>query len=499
MNDIQTKVAGGRSWTWFAPLVCLLLGGCMTVGPDYTQPAVSTPTNWSVPTDGAVQTGPLDPLALGQWWIAFDDPILSDLMLGAQHNNLDLRQAEARLRQARAQRRLTGAERLPIASVGASARRSSGSEKMGSGSRATTTSYANTLDASWELDLFGGKRRAAESSEATLQASREALRDVMVSLLAEVALNYVQCRSAQVRLSIVESNLVAQTETYQIAVWRQQANLVTQLDVDQARMSLEQTRAELPTLRTSIQQSEHQLAILLGVAPGRLLKQLNAGAARIPTYSSRLVVGVPADALRQRPDVREAERKLAAQTAQIGVATAARYPDLTLSGSIGIEALSFGDLYTAGARTAQGLLNAGFTLFDGGQIRQKIAIQTALQEEALAAYEATVLRALKDVEDALVAFANECARQTALHDTVAAGESAFNLARDQYTAGLVDFQTVLSTQQSLLSAQSALASSRAEVTSNVIRLYKSLGGGWTPSLGSDDTPSKAPGRTGAIE
>jgi len=499
MNDIQTKVAGGRLWTWFAPLVCLLLGGCMTVGPDYTQPAVSTPTNWSVPTDGAVQTGPLDSLALGQWWIAFDDPILSDLILGAQRNNLDLRQAEARLRQARAQRRLSDAERLPTASVGASVRRSSGSEKAGSGSSATTTAYANTLDASWELDLFGGKRRAAESSEASLQASREALRDVMVSLLAEVALNYVQYRSAQVRLSIVESNLVAQTEIYQIAVWRQQASLVTQLDVDQARMSLEQTRAELPTLRTSLHQAEHQLTILLGVAPGSLLKQINAGAPRIPAPSSSLAIGVPADVLRQRPDVREAERKLAAQTAQIGVATAARYPDLTLSGVIGLEALSFGDLYTTGARTVQGLLNAGLTLFDGGRIRQKVAIQTALQEEALAAYEATVLRALKDVEDALVALVNECARQSALRNAVTAGESAFSLAREKYTGGLVDFQAVLGTQQSLLNAQSALASSRAEVTSNVIRLCKSLGGGWTPSIGDDDTQAIHKKTTGAVE
>lgn len=485
MNDRQTRVAGGLLRTWSAPLVCMLLGGCMTVGPDYARPVVNTPTSWSETVDGVARGDSLDSMALGHWWYILGDAVLNDLMNRAQQNNLDLKQAEARLRQARAQRRLTGSERLPKASMGATVSRSRGSEQMGAGSSETMTTYAHSLDASWEPDLFGGKRRAVESAEASFQASQEALRDVMVSLLAEVGLNYVQYRLAQVRLGIVESNLAVQTETYNLTVWRQQANLVSQLDVDQARVILEQTRAELPTLRTTLRQTEHQLAVLLGVAPGSLTSQLNAGAARIPAARSQLAIGVPADVLRQRPDVREAERKLAAQTAQIGVAAAARYPDLTLSGSIGLEALALGNLYTAGARTAQGLLSAGLTLFDGGQIRQKVAIQTALQEEALAAYEAAVLRALKDVEDALVACANERTRQIALQGAVTSGERASNLARDQYAAGLVDYQTVLSTQQSLLSAQDALASSNAEVVVNTIRLCKALGGGWTPSLGNE--------------
>jgi len=483
MKDHGMKIADGFLRTCFAALSYMLLGGCMTVGPDYTQPVVSTPENWSR-TDDVVKNGSLDPVALGQWWQIFCDPVLNDLMCQAQQSNLDLKQADARLRQARAQRRLTGADQSPKVSIGATAGRSRSSEKTGAGSSVTTTTYGNSFDASWEIDLFGGKRRATESAEASLQVSREALRDVMVSLLAEVGLNYVEYRSAQVRLAVVESNLIAQTETYNLAVWRQQARLVSQLDVDQARVVLEQTRAEVPSLRTGIHQSEHQLAFLLGVAPGSLTERLNTGAG-IPAPFQQLAIGVPADVLRQRPDVREAERKLAAQTAQIGVATASRYPDLTLSGSIGLDALAFGDLYTAGARTAQGFLNAGLVLFDGGKIRQEIAIQTALQEEAFAAYESAVLQALKDVEDALIACTDERARRGALQDAVTAGERAFKLARDKYAAGLVDYQTVLSAQQSLLSAQSALVSSHAEVTSNTIRLYKSLGGGWTPSLGNE--------------
>ncbi len=482
MRDARLAVFTGR--LWLCALVLPLVGGCVTAGPDYQRPAVSTPTNWVARVDGAVRGGSLDVAALSQWWSVFHDPVLADLVASAQRNNLDLKQAEARLRKARAQRRLAGAERLPTISANASASRSRSSEELGSGQ--TMSSYANSLDASWELDLFGGNRREVESAEASLQASQEALHDVMVSLLAEVALEYVQYRSCQVRLAITETNLATQAETYDITAWRKQANLVTQLDVDQARVSLEQTRAEIPSLRTSLEQAEHQLATLLGEAPGSLQARLDAATPALPVAGSEIAVGVPAEVLRQRPDVRKAERILAAQTAQVGVAAAAGYPNLTLSGSIGLEALVLGDLYTAGARTAQGLLKAGWTALDGGRSRQNVAIQTALQEEAFAAYEAAVLGALKDVEDALVAYANEQARQRALQEAVTAGESAFKLARDKYASGLADFQAVLSTHQSLLTVQNTLASSRAEATSDLIRLYKALGGGWSTSTADTD-------------
>lgn len=460
----------------------------MTAGPDYKRPAIGTPANWSAGADGNRRTGPLDVDGLSRWWTVFGDPVLVDLMERARLNNLDVKQAEARLRAALAQRRLAGAGQGPSASLNASAGRSRSNEKAGSGT--TRSAFANGLDASWELDLFGAKRREVESAEASLQASQEALRDVMVSLMAETALNYVQYRSYQARLAIVGSNLTAQAETAEITGWRRLANLVSQLDVDQAQVSLEQTRAQLPLLRTGLDQAEHQLAVLLGEAPGNLKARLNAGPTGVPVAAPELAVGVPADVLRQRPDVREAERFLAAQTAQIGVAEAARYPDLTLSGSIGLEALALGDLYTAGARTAQGLVKAGLTVFDGGKIRQTVAIQTAKQEEALAAYEAAVLAALKEVEDALVAYANEQGRQQALQAAGEAAERAFSLARDRYASGLIDFQAVLSAQQSLLTVQDSLASSRADVAADLIRLYKALGGGWTPAVGRIDSSNK---------
>jgi len=454
----------------------LLLGGCKTAGPDYKKPQTPMPPSWSSGLEAGLIATAAAPQTLERWWAVLDDPVLAELMERARLGNLDVRQAEARLREARAQRGAAQADRFPTLSVGGSASTARSSEEAGSGQ--ASNHFSNVFDASWELDLFGKKRRALEAAEATLQASEEDLRDVLVSLFAEVALNYVEVRSYQTRLGITEANLTVQGETYDLTRWRHQAGLTTQLDVEQARLSLEQTRATVPTLRTSLEQAKHRLAVLLGQPPGALKNTLAAPGA-IPVTPLEVAVGIPADVLRRRPDVRRAERKLAAQTAQVGVAEASRYPSFSLSGSIGLESLAFGMLYTAAAQTAQAAASATWTLFDGGRIRRNIEIQTALQEEALGLYEAAVLTALQDVEDALVAYANEQTRRRSLSEAAQAGQSAFDLARDQYTSGLIDFQTVLNTQQSLLSAQDQLASSKAEVTSNLIRLYKALGGGWT--------------------
>lgn len=460
----------------------IMLTGCVTVGPDYKKPATATPAAWNSPLQGGVTPNPNESLA--RWWDVFNDTILTNLIQQARTGNRDIRQAEARLRESRAQRGMTRADLFPTVSANGSARRTRSSAETAGGAgnqtspNLTGNHFANSFDASWELDVFGGKRRALEEATATLQASEEDLRDVLVSLFGEVALNYVEIRSYQTRLAIAEASLKAQTETYEITQWRREAGLTTQLDVDQARRSLETTRAAIPSLRTSLEQAKHQLAVLLGQPPGAL-NGLLAEVKPVPVTPAEVAVGVPADTLRQRPDVRRAERKLAAQTAQIGVAEAERYPKLTLAGSIGLEALEYGNLYTASARTAQGLVSAAWKLFDGGRIRQQVAVETAKQEEMLSAYEAAVLTALKDVENSLVAYANEQNRRQALAEAVKSGQSAFDLARQQYAAGIVDFQTVLDTQRSLLSVQEQLAISDAEVTSNLIRLYKALGGGWT--------------------
>ena len=461
----------------------LLLAGCVTVGPDYHRPQSVTPAQWASDLQAGLTAQPSDPSTLRRWWAVLDDPILMTLMERAQAGNLDLRQAEARLRAARAQRGIAKADLFPTVSANGSARRTRSSEETqgdvpGDASPSLTGNhFANSFDASWELDLFGGKRRALESATATVQASQEAVRDVLVSLFAEVALNYVEVRSYQARLSITEASLSSQHETYKITRWRQEAGLTTQLDVDQARRSLETTRATIPSLRTNLEQAGQRLAVLLGQPPGAL-KELLREPKPVPVTPKEIAVGVPADILRQRPDVRQAERQLAAQTAQIGVATAERYPKFTLAGSIGLEAIEASNLYTAGARTAQALAQAAWTLFDGGRIRQQIAVETAKQEEALNHYEATVLSGLEEVESALIAYGDEQERRQALAEAVAAGQSAFTIARQQYDAGLIDFQTVLDTQRTLLLVQEQLAISEAEITSDLIRLYKALGGGW---------------------
>jgi len=457
------------------------LAGCK-VGPNYKAPQTAAPGSWTSGMTGGLSGTAADTNLLARWWTVFKDPTLSELIERARAGNLDLKQAEARVREARAQRGIAKAALFPTVGANASASRVTASKESGNG--ATSDLYAAGFDASWELDLFGGKRRSLEAATASWQASVESMNDVMVSLLAEVALNYVEVRSDQALLSITESNLTSRSETYDLTRWRHEAGLTTQLDEEQAKASLEQVRAQIPTLRTSLEQAKYRLAVLLGQPPGSL-KELLAEAKAVPVAPADVAVGVPAEALRRRPDVRSAERKLAAQTAEIGVAEAARYPSFSLLGSIGVESLGFANLYSASARAAQGAAKAAWTLFDGGSIRQNIKLQTAMQEEALSFYESTVLGALQDVENGLVAYANEQGRRDSLAVAVQSSQNAFELAREQYSSGLVGFQTVLDTQQSLLSAQDQLAISEAKVTSNLISLYKALGGGWTPLASPD--------------
>jgi NodT family efflux transporter outer membrane factor (OMF) lipoprotein len=456
--------------------VLLLLAGCTTVGPDYVPPEVSAPSQWTAQLEGGLTPACMDTQTLANWWATLNDPILSSLIEPAAAGNLDLKEGRARVREARARRGISRADRFPTIGAAGSASWKRGSKETGSGE--TRDLYTAGFDASWELDLFGGVRRSVESAEAELQASEEDLRDILVSLLAEVALNYVEMRSFQTRLSIAEANLDAQEETYNITQWRFQAGLTTQLDVEQAKYNLEHTRSQIPTFQTGVEQAGNRLAVLLGQHPG-FLKDALAQRKAIPVTALEVAVGVPADVLRRRPDVRRAERQLAAQTAQVGVATAQLYPKLSLIGSIGLEALSLGNLFTSGARTSAIGSNIGWTIFDAGRIRQNIRVQTALQEQALIQYEAAVLTALEEVENALVAYADEQVRRRSLVEASRAAQRAVDLARSQYLSGLTDFQSVLDAQRSLLSFKDRLAESEGEVTSNLIILYKALGGGWT--------------------
>lgn len=475
MKD-RPKLWGGAAV--FPLALAIALPGCMTVGPDYRAPETSAPAAWRSEMKDGLKAATPEAAQLAKWWTTLDDPVLAQLIEAAAANNLDLKLAEARLREARARRGVAAADRFPTLNAGAGAERSHASQEMsGATGGVNSESWSAQFDASWELDIFGGKRRALEAAQATLEASQEDLRDVQVSLLAEVALNYIELAGYQARLVVAQENLAAQDEAWQIARWRREAGLTTQLDEDQAKYSLEQTRAELPTLQTGQEQAKNRLAVLLGRKPGELAELENP--ARIPRIPAEVAIGIPAETLRNRPDVRRAERELAASTAEVGVATADLYPSFSLSGLLGLQALTGANLLQSSARLWSVAATAGSTLFDGGRIRQTINVKTALQEQALINYESAVLGALRDTENALTAYAEEQNRRTSLTAAVEAAKSAAQLAQSQYQAGLIDFQSVLDTQRSLLSLESQLIQSEETVTSNLVRLYKTLGGGWT--------------------
>lgn len=459
-------------------LACLALAGCSVLGPDPAPPQPPVPAAWSR-LDAASQ--PLlrseTPASLAQWWLGLGDPLLAELVGEALVASPDLRSAQARLREARARRTVAEAARYPAVDASASARRSRSSEETGGG--ATRNLFSAGLDASWEADVFGGVRRGVEAAEADLDAAAANLDNTRVSLAAEVALDYVQARALQARLAIARANLAAQSETLQLTDWRAQAGLVSQQDVEQARSNLEQTRAQIPVLETGLAETEHRLDLLRGRAPGSLHARL-ATPAPLPAVPQALAVGIPADTLRQRPDVRAAERRLAAESARVGVAEAARYPAFRLTGSIGLEALTLGALGNGGAATSSLLAAVTAPLFDAGRLRAQVEQQDAVREQAQVAYEQAVLNALQEVENALVALQQNRAREAALSAAAEATRSAAELARRRYATGLIDFQSVLDTERSRLSVEDSLASTRADGALALIRLYKALGGGWTP-------------------
>jgi NodT family efflux transporter outer membrane factor (OMF) lipoprotein len=483
MIDLKT-IKRGLILGWLIPL----LPGCM-VGPDYQRPPTAFQAKWA----SALADQPSSSRQnLQAWWQAFHDPLLSSLITQARLGNRDVFQAEARLREARANRDLSVANILPTLSMNASASKNQPSTASRFGQvgqfGSSYNQFSHSLDASWELDLWGKQRRSIESADATLEANKEDLQDVLTSLYAEVALNYIEVRRYQNEWVIAKNSLEAQQETYDIARWRALAGLVSEVDVFQAKQSVENTRADIPKLTSALEQAKHGLAVLLGKQPTEL-NALLAQPAPIPAAANDIAVGIPADVLRQRPDVRRSERKLAAQTAQIGVAEAAAYPSFTLSGSIGLESLLAANLYTAAAKTFQMAASSAWVLFDSGRIRSNVKIQTALQEQALGLYQNTLLTALKEVENSLTALNQERQRRDALKASATAGKQALTLAGQQYQTGTVDFQRVLDAQQSLLTAQNQLLESEAETASNLIRLYKALGGGWDiNATASNQTP-----------
>jgi multidrug efflux system outer membrane protein len=466
-------------------IACLLgvlaVTACAPVGPDFHPPEVKAPAGWHSEIAAGLSAEILDPAVLARWWTTFNDPVLSDLIARAAAGNFDLQLAESRLQEARARLGIAKAGEFPTLSGSGSATRSHSN-------RQTQNLYNVGFDAGWELDIFGGVRRSVEAAADDLAAGREDLRDVLVSLLGEVAINYLDARTSQARIVAATENLQVQEDTYQLTDWRYQAGLSDELAVQQARYNLSSTRAQLPNLRTGLEGSLNRLAVLTGEEQGRIHELLKEPAP-IPAPPVTVTVGVPADALRQRPDLRRAERELAAATARIGVATADLYPKFRLTGSIGLESVDSEDILAAASRSWRYGPSFSWPLFDAGQIRRNIEVQSALQEQKLLQYRSVVLGALEEVENALTAYVEEQSRHQSLTEAAGAARAAAKLARDKYQAGLQDFSTVLDAQRSRLSFEDQLAQSQGAVSTDLVRLYKALGGGWQ-SLAPD--PAQLP-------
>jgi len=457
----------------------LLLSGCAPVGPDYAAPKTTVSAKWQEPLKGGLIGSEMDPNVLAAWWTTFNDTELSSLIQRAIRGNLDVKQAEARIREERARRGIAESAMFPTLNFSGSETWAHSSENTGTGK--TTKLYSSNFDSSWEIDVFGGIRRSIEAAQGDLEASQENLHDVLVTLVSEVAINYVEVRTLQAQIDTVNKNLAAQQETYQLTLWGQESGLTDALSAEQAKYNLESTRSEIPSLHTNLEEAMNRIAVLLGEQPGNVHKELTP-TKPISDVPQTVAVGIPADILRRRPDIRQAERELAAQTARIGVATAELYPSFSLTGSIGVEALSAHTfIHNLGSRDGyswSGGPGINWALFQGGAIRQNIKVQTALQEQALAKYETTVLTALEEVENALVAYADEQERADTLQQAAQAAQAAATFAEYDFRAGLVDFSSVLDAQRSQLSFQNQLAQSNGTVILNLVRLYKALGGGW---------------------
>lgn len=484
MTECKEKVRYRSAWITGTALTpaCLLLAAC-AAGPDYRTPA---PAALGVPAAYSQgNTTPVNEADLADWWTRLNDPALSGLIDQAIASNLDIVQAQARLRQARESLRQANAAFLPqvsgSASGGKNYRSQGGGARVDNGTVISTgdskwsNSYSVSANASWQIDLFGELSRSAEAARADLAASGYDLANVRMTIISELVTNYVQARLAQEQLRIARETQAIQQDNYKIADWRLQAGLVSSLDEQQAKAQLAQTNATIPQIEASLKGSLNRIAVLTGQAPGEATRALETPAP-IPAASTEIATGIPADTLRQRPDVRSAERALAAATARIGVAQAQLYPSLGISGNIGTTSNSFKDLFSL--ITGGVFANIAQVIFDGGRLASQVRSQKAATDAAFAAYKQSVLTALEDVENAMASLSSARTRKAEFATAYEASNNAAIMARSQYQSGLIDFQTLSTTENTLLSARNSLASAQSDEVLAIAQLYNALGGGW---------------------
>lgn len=444
--------------TSVATILCLNLGAC---APADRVRDTALPASTTAQQSPALKRTPVQ----AAWWQQFNDPVLTRLIQEALQANPDINTAQASLRSARAQQTIARASLLPGINSNAAARRSGGND-----------SYNTSLDASWEVDIFGSNRLATRAAQADVQATQASLDDVQASLAAEVASTYVNLRLAQARLGISRQTLASRTETTRLANLKQLAGLTSDLDVEQARLSLGQAQTQLPALESSATQLQHALATLTGKPPEALQSRL-AATRPIPSAPAAKA-DVPANALRQRPDIRAAEARIEAAALRVGEARANLYPGFNLGGSLSLASLSLADLLDTGSIARSLLASVSAPLFDGGKRRQQVEIRDAAHTQAVAAYRKALLAALQDVANTYATLQALREQQPLLANNLALARSAEQLAQLSYNAGTADFQTVLDAQRSVLSAQESQLAAQAEHTQAMISLYKAVGGDW---------------------
>jgi len=454
----------------------LALCSCANTGSRETiKSAVVVPAAWQ---QGTASSGALDTATLTRWWERFNDPALNDLIVGALRSSPDMRSALSKISEYRARRGIEQAALFPSLSASASG---GGTRTRNHDTNIVTTSesYSASLDASWQVDLFGMQKLTLNAASADLARTEENYYGAQVSLAAEVATAYVNLRSAEVQLAVVQHSLGTRVETVELTQWREQAGTGNALDTQQAISTLEQARASIPALQLTIVQTRNQLALLSGCPPGAL-DSLLAAPRPVPAVPAELAIGIPAETLRQRPDVRAAERGVEAAFARTKAAQRQRLPTLNLSGSMGVEALKAGKLFSPESTVASVLGGLTAPIFDAGRIRATITIQSEQGKQALNAYQSTVLTALSEVENTLSAVQRNAERLGILNRAAAAAREAATLAGLQYQAGQIDLLVSLVAQRTLLDLEQQEVTTAADRIIAYIQLYKAFGGGWTP-------------------
>jgi outer membrane protein, multidrug efflux system len=460
----------------------LLVGACV-VGPDYVAPKSQVPASFAEATPISADAREAQPLD-DAWWKNLGDPVLENLLMQALKSAPTIAEAQARVREARALSGIAGASRFPIVNADGEYTRNLGSNNVpigvppgGLGPGEHSNLWQAGFDASWEIDVFGGQRRSIEAAGANYEAVTEDRADVVLTLLAEVARDYVELRGAQRRIELARKNLVIEQDLQTLTQAQLSAGLAPRQDLLRAQAQVADIEAAIPALQTDERTAAYRIAALMGRSFTEVIAELSVPRP-IPRAVSDVPVGLPSELLKRRPDVRAAERRIAAANARIGVAQADLYPHFSLTGVAGFESLNFSSFATGSSGYYQIGPNISWRIFDAGRIRFQVLVESARTDAAAAAYQRTMLDAFRDVETALISYANVKLSHDQLAAESAADTDAVDIARLLYERGVENFLPVLDAERSLYAADDKLAQSERDASLALVALYKSLGGGW---------------------